>query len=215
MSDPRADNTSATGGFLPFSQAPCHDAALDALQALIAGITGLPADLVRPRWQPEPPREPGPSVNWCAFGITSYEPLNFPEIRHHGAGEGHDEVVDHETLTVLTSFYGPAHVDIARHFRRGVHAPQHRAMLRPAGLVFVRAVGLIPMPALVSMQWRARADLTLIFRLTTRSTFPSLNLLQTEGSVRSDSPGSTTNNDADGLAVPTGCQACARECWRK
>lgn len=215
MSDPRADNTSATGGFLLMSQVAELEAALDVLQSLIEGITGLPSDLVRPRWQAEPPREPKITVNWCAFGITSYEPQNFPEIRHHGEGEGYDEIVDHETLTVLMSFYGPAHADMARLMRRGIHVPQNRALLRPAGLTFVKAGNIVPIPEPVTMHWRPRADLPLTFRLTTSSTFSALNMLQAEGSVRSDSPSSTSNNDAGALEVPTGCQACARNCQRK
>lgn len=231
-------NTSATEGFLPLSPVPGQTAIEDVFHDLIAGVTGLHSDMVRPRWQPEPPREPKPTEDWCAFGIIGYEPQNFPEIRHHGEGEGkdaqglcpartqgasggaaprdgYDEMVDHETLTVLASFYGPRHLDLARLMRRGVHVPQNRKLLRPAGLVFVKAGSIVPVPALVAMQWRARADLPLIFRLETRSAFSSLNLLQTGGSVRSDSSGATSNNDAGGLETPVGCQACSRACWRK
>lgn len=42
----------------------------DVLHDLIAALTGIPGRYVRPRWQPEPPRMPGPDVTWCAFGIT-------------------------------------------------------------------------------------------------------------------------------------------------
>ena len=54
-------NTSATGGFLsPLSTpAPLEDQALaDFFQQYVAGITGIAGNLVRPRWQAEPPNIP-------------------------------------------------------------------------------------------------------------------------------------------------------------
>ena len=49
-------NTSATGGYLAGQLAPLADDELDdAIQAAVASISGLPGDLVRPRWQPAGP----------------------------------------------------------------------------------------------------------------------------------------------------------------
>lgn len=169
-------NTSATGGFLRLSPVPGQREIEDVFHDCIAGVTGLPGDLVRPRWQPDPPREPNTDANWCAFGITAYTPLNFPVVEHHGEGEGRDTITDHENLSVLASFYGPGHMDLARIMRRGLHIAQNRQCLRANGLAFVRAGTIIPVPALVGAGWRARADLPLTFQLVTRSTAAVLNL---------------------------------------
>lgn len=206
------NNTSATGGFLRLSPAPGQVDIEDVIHDLIAGITGICGELVRPRWQPDPPREPKPEVNWCAFGITGYEPLNFPEIRHHGEGEGRDEIVDYENLAVLASFYGPRHVDLARQCRRSLHVPQNRAGLRPHGLAFVRAGTIIPVPALVAMGWRARADLPLTFQLMTSQSYAVLSLKQANGTIVTEQP---QDGGRPGMTVPLGCQACSRACWRE
>lgn len=53
-----------TPGYLPPSTSPAYDAALDQMfHDLVMGITGLTGDLVRPRWQAEPPQQPEHSVN--------------------------------------------------------------------------------------------------------------------------------------------------------
>lgn len=169
-------NTSASGGFLRLSPEQGQHDLDDVLNDLVAGITGLPGELVRPRWQPDPPEVPEPDVNWCAFGITQFDPLNMPVVRHQGADEGHDEVIDNEELQAPLSFFGPQHLVMARAFRRGIYVPQNRHLLRPAGLAFVKVGTIVVLPAQVALGWRARADLPLTFRLETRSSLPVLNL---------------------------------------
>jgi hypothetical protein len=226
-------NTSATGGFLrlspvPGQKAPEQTDIEDVLQALIVGITGICGTLVRPRWQPSPPDEPGPQADWCAFGITRHDPHNFPVIRHHGAvavgdsltdsdsndeGDGYDEITDLETLTVLASFYGPRHMDLARTFRVGLHVPQNRKILLEHNMNFTRAGSIVPVPALIAMQWRARADLSLTFQLMTSRTYAVLNLQQMDGTLVSDH--SKNDSGKPGIGMPLGCQACPRACWRE
>lgn len=202
--------TSATGGFLELSPAQGPFALEDVLHDLITGVTGLPGELVRPRWQPDPPEVPEPNVNWCAFGIGQFDPSNHPVIIHHGEGDGHGEIVDMEELQVMVSFYGPLHMVNVRAFRRGIYVKQNRELLRPAGLAFVKAGTIVPLPELVALGWRSRADIPLTFRLETRSFFASLNLLQSGGSITSETSGGT-----GGTTVPIGCQACSRVCWSK
>jgi len=206
-------NTSATGGFIRLSPAPGQTDTEDVLHDLIVGITGFCGELVRPRWQPEPPKEPKPDVDWCAFGITRYEPHNFPAIQHHGEGEGSDEITAHEILTVLASIYGPGHMNFARLLRLGLHVPRNLKVLRENKMAFTRAGSIVPVPALVAMQWRARADITLTFQLMTRQRFDSPNIQEISGTLVSDHP---KNDDGKpGISVSLGCQACPHACWRE
>jgi hypothetical protein len=191
---------SSVAGFLPLSETPSRTSVEDVLHGLICGITGFAGELVRSRWQPEPPRAPKPEVNWCAFGVMEFEPQNFPEILHHGEGEGHDEIIDHEILRVLVSFYGPGHTDVARHMRRGIHVGQNRASLRSAGLSFLKAGAIRVLPELVALQWQPRSDLPLTFDLETRCTYAALNLKKSTGTIEADH-----GPAPDGLIVSIGC----------
>ena len=65
-------NNSATGGYLLPLQAspPLEDAELEAVfQGYIAGVSGLPSNLVRTRWPAagaEPPRPTRPGASWTS-----------------------------------------------------------------------------------------------------------------------------------------------------
>lgn len=202
-------NTSATGGYLSLNSPIPEQADIeDALHGCLAGVTGLPGELIRPRWQPEAPRVPGPKVSWCAFGITGYEPDNFPVLTHHGGGDGHSEITDSEEISVLVSFYGPGHVARARLLRLALHVPQNRFELRRNGLAFARAGAVTPVPELVAGRWRARADLPLLFRLVTARPGESGRRVNVLNLLHCGSPGSFIETDT-GLVTPLA--ACPEE----
>lgn len=70
-------NTSATGGYLFPAQPPPLPANLtfkQFLQTVFVGLSNLSGDLVRPSWQPNPPKQPDLYTNWMAIGITSVTP---------------------------------------------------------------------------------------------------------------------------------------------
>ncbi len=71
-------NDSASGGYLlPQDGTPTlePDDPFDTLiQSIVVGVTGMPGDLVRPRWQPVPLAEPEPGTDWCAIGVTGEDP---------------------------------------------------------------------------------------------------------------------------------------------
>lgn len=179
-------STSATGGYLQLSPVADLEAVEDVLQGLIVGVTGLPGQLVRPRWQSEPPTVPERDVSWCAFGVGELLPQNFPEIRHDGAGEGRDQIVSHEDVPVLVSCYGPRAETLARMLRDGLHIPQNRAALRGHGLAFGHAGGVRYVPELVRGRWLPRADLFLTFRRVTRRDVDVLNVKSMGGDLRED-----------------------------
>jgi hypothetical protein len=52
------------------------------LQKLFAGMTGIASDLIRPRWQPEPPNQPPQGTNWMAFGIQLVKSDTYAAIWH-------------------------------------------------------------------------------------------------------------------------------------
>ena len=41
----------------------------DILSSFVASITGINNINVRPRWQPNPPKIPEVTENWCAIGV--------------------------------------------------------------------------------------------------------------------------------------------------
>ncbi|WP_285908116.1 hypothetical protein, partial [Pseudodesulfovibrio pelocollis] len=57
--------SSASGGYLTPATAPLtQDQLVAVLHGAVSGITGLAAELIRPRWQPRPPKQPDHDVTW-------------------------------------------------------------------------------------------------------------------------------------------------------
>jgi hypothetical protein len=169
---------------VPTSQPPAEDTALeDQIQAVVVGITGLDPTLVRPRWQPTPPKQPAATVNWCAIGVTRIEADTYNYVEHHSEGDGHDEQQRHETIELLASFYGPGGQGFAAQLRDGLYIPQNREALFANGLSLIDAADVIAAPALVNTQWIRRYDLTVCFRRQVTRTYDVLNLLSAEGTI--------------------------------
>ena len=172
-------STSATGGYLASQLEPLADDALDdVLQSALAAIAALPGEMVRPRWQPTPPKTPEPDVDWIALGVTNTTPDAGPYIHYDGTGDGVTHSQRHAELELLVSCYGPHAVGYAHRLRDGLGIPQNLDALKRAGLGFVEAGAVRRMPELVSQQWYNRADITLRMRIATVQRWAILNVLE-------------------------------------
>lgn len=183
-------NDSSTGGYLaPAVDAPpAEDDALDNLvHELIAGIAALPLDLVRPRWQPTVPKQPEPSVNWCAFGLQEQEPDAGPAIQHDGTGDGHDTYLRHQDIDVLCTFYGPSAKGYAQRLADGLAMPQNREQLQLQDMAIVGVGAIRAAPDLVNQQWVRRYDMTVTLRRKITRTYAVLNLKSATVATTTDS----------------------------
>ncbi len=163
----------AAGYINPVVSPVYGDALEDIFHAVIMGLTGITATLIRPRWQPEPPNQPAFTDNWCAFGITSTDPDLFAYQRHDplaNGGLGMTSVDRDERLEVLHSFYGPLGQAMCARYRDGIMLSQNRYDLTQAGVKLVQVNKERSLPALLKERWVKRVDVLLVFsRRTSRS----------------------------------------------
>lgn len=179
-------NTSATGGYLAPENAlaPTEDDALvDFLQSVIVGVSGVPGQFVRPRWQPEPPNLPPRSTTWIALGIDSRQPDTYAYVDHGGDAPGADNLQRHEVLNLRASIYGPAADSTAARIRDGLQIAQNREALQLANMGLVQTGNPIAVPSLVKEQWLYRVDLTIAIRRLIQRNYPVLNLVTAHGDV--------------------------------
>lgn len=181
-------NTSATGGpLLPTGTPPLTDTALENLFAdLFAGVTGIAATLVRPRWQPIVPKQPAPNVDWLAFGITTTTPDAGPALQHDAAaaaGLGADQYARHADIEVLLTCYGPGGEGYAIQIQDGMCVPQNLEFLRPNLITYVNSGTIRNVPEKVNEQWIRRWDMVLHFRRKTERTYPVENILSADFSL--------------------------------
>ena len=159
---------SATGGFIPPSGSVAHDDDLeDIFHFLITGITSLDENLVRPRWQQEPPPMPAIGVNWCAFAVKSTKASN-PYF------EQSDESMDsisHERLELMLSFYGSNGQSIANIFKDGLAIPQNIDQVKDQQIKYVGCGEVIAAPDFLNQQFVRRFDLVATFTRKTKRTY--------------------------------------------
>lgn len=184
-------NDSTTAGYLaPTGDVVADDGLEDIFSGMIVGITALPAALVRPRWQTNPPPIPAASVNWCAVGITVTTPDANAAISHAlgDDGDGIDNLLRHEDIEVLASFYGPQGQANALRLRDGLQVAQNRDTLAVTGVRFVAAGKVTNAPDLANQQWIRRYDLTLNFRRPVSRTYNIRNLQSADFAVTDGQP---------------------------
>lgn len=171
-----ATDSSAAGYLLP-SSSPVYGNALDDLvHGVIVGLTGITGDLVRPRWQPEPPQQPDFTVDWVAFGLVRSEVDTFAYDYHDPTGNGVNAVQRDELLYFLHSFYGPDCHMYCEQYRDGLEVAQNRDALTAANIGLQEVQEAVMLPALLKEKWVKRIDVTVVFRRRTTRTYPVLTI---------------------------------------
>ena len=111
----------------------------DFCQQFIAGIAGMPGEVVRPRWQgPDVPNLPPYGTDWVAVGITRKRPIGiYGATIHQNPEPGTDLMQRHEEFDLLCSFYGPNADVYSSSLHDGLMIWQNKSELRLVGMAFV------------------------------------------------------------------------------
>jgi len=188
-------NTSASGGYLRQTNTPLSDTQLeDALVAAVVGICGLPPGMVRPRWQPTPPKQPAPSVNWAAVGITERTGIDYPVIHHFDGGP--DRLTRWSNVTVLASVYGPGCQGLAEQLRDGFYIAQNLEQLSLISVKLTEIGTITAVPDMFNMQWINRCDVVMRFNQAVDRDYAVLDLASSSGGIFADD-GITTEWDVN------------------
>jgi hypothetical protein len=196
------NNTSATGGYLSpaVNPAPLEgQALLRFFQQMIAGITSLPGNMVRPYWQQEPPDVPDAGEAWCAFKITKRPSDEYPYValpNRPVSAQLAYTMQRHEELNIETTFYdlgstglnntgGQADYNAAL-LRDGLLVPQNREPLFLASMGLVKTGDLVTVPVVFKKRWQYRVDLEWIVRREIVRVYPVLTIVAATGDVYCD-----------------------------
>lgn len=154
------------------------------LQTVFVGISNLPGPLVRPKWQKEPPKEPGDiDVNWMSLGIETAAPdangyLGVDEEERTNSQR-------HETLEVSCSIYGADALDTYELIRDGLQIPQNLYALRSASMGIVEVGPARQVPDFVNERWIGRVQTSVFFRREIQRIYPILTILSASGTIHS------------------------------
>lgn len=164
----------------------------DFFQQLVAGITNLPSQNVRPRWQDEPDPLPAWGTDWAAVGVTSADlDAGYAwegDVNNPGTVASSNILMEqHEIMTLLVSCYGP-HADwYDGLLRDGFAVDQNREVLTLAAMGLIEVGGQTVVPELVNQRWLRRIDRQFRIHRQIRRAYPVLSILQAAVGVEIDS----------------------------
>lgn len=178
--------TSASGGYLlPQEQvSPFGGISFEQfIQTVFVGVSGLPGELVRPKWQKNPPKQPDIDVNWLAIGLSEDDADTNAYTGVDAAGN--NQFMRMEELTVQCSFYGPLAHEYMRIVRDGFQIPQNFAALQSANMGFVSTGKALRVPDLVNERWVNRWEMSVVLRRQDMRVYPILDFVSGSGFLRS------------------------------
>lgn len=176
-------NTSATGGYLQDVSPPAEGVALRRfIGELLAGVTGLPGELVRPQWQENPPPVPAFGTDWLAYGVTARRVEAGLPWQAWKDGDG-SHLRRHEMLDVQLIAYGENAEAILAALRDGLDVAQNREQLFLAGVAVQDFGAIIHAPELINERWWNRADATLTLQREVRRVYPILSFVAAYGDI--------------------------------
>lgn len=189
-------NDSSTGGYITPEVVPVvsYDNSLeDIFQGAFSGITGVAGNLVRPRWQPEPPNQPDFTTDWIALAVsTTGQDVNAYQA-HDPEGDGTNQVQRDEYLDVFISFYGPNCHQVMSRLREGLQIEQNRWVLLQNGIHFTEFGDPIFLPALLKEKNVKRVDAHLSFTRRVALNYAIRNVVDASGTIDAEIYSTTIN----------------------
>jgi hypothetical protein len=155
---------------------PYDDALADVLSAVVVGLTGLDPNLVRPRWQPQPPTQPSATTDWCAIGVTTHTGTDFPQWTQDTDLTATLHRL--EMLDVLATFYGPHSSTYAQTLRDGLYMWSNHWQLEQSGLKLHGTDPIAHMGEEVNAQEIQRSDLPISLTRIVDSAIASPTVLE-------------------------------------
>lgn len=171
----QSDVSNASGEIRPAYLAPIRDENLydkeleNFFHNWLQGITRLPAGLIRPAYQPEPPALPKQGTDWLGFFIA----VESSDIHATNVVRGNEvEVHLHEVIRLAVSFYGNNARKNAKQLKLGLFIPQNRFELTSNRMGLISSGPIVTLPELVKEQWLYRADMSIAIRRHLLTTYP-------------------------------------------
>jgi hypothetical protein len=174
----------------------------DFLQYWVAGVSGLPPDNVRPRYQEQQPTYPvdanGNGMDFAAIGVHGdARPLGYTYGQYNStpAGLGSQDRVGWEEFDLLCSFFGKKAGFYSTNFKMGAEVGNNfeGLALVQMGLTWVGPRRRAPM--LIKSLWTQRYDVMVTMQRAIITNYPVRYFLSAPIAVTTDS-GFTSNRTA-------------------
>lgn len=167
------------------------------LQQVVVGVTAMDPTKVFPRWQTEPPNQPGITENWAAIGEVNRDREPFAAVLHRTSdtdfNSSTDTVVRNQILQILCSYYGPDAQANSELFTMGLSLEQNREVMFLNGFGLISVDESINVPALIKERWVPGFDVAFRVRRQQVYTYPVPNLRYANVELFFDDPDMEVN----------------------
>ena len=177
-------NTTAAGSFMKpafTEKLPAGLTLTQFIQAVLTGISCIPGPLVRPKWQPDPPKNPDGTVNWISFGIEESKP-----DANGYLGMNADEATVYQRraeLEIQVQIYGPEAMENADLIRDGFQIPQNLQALTKANMGLKEVGPARHLPDLVNGKFINRMIMSVFIRREVQRIYPILSIVSASGTI--------------------------------
>jgi hypothetical protein len=151
------------------------------LQTVLVGISGLDGPLVRPSWQPAPPKRPDIDVDWIGFGVSVATPDANSYVAIDDAGNGVSQ--RHQTLELSCAIYGPNCIDVYGLLEDGFQVPQNLYALKSASMGFKEIGAARRLPELINERWYDRVQTSIFIRREIQRTYAIPTIVSVTGVI--------------------------------
>jgi len=141
----------------------------------------MDGNLVRPRWQLNPPVQPDVTVNWISVGLTEDDSDTNAFVGIDQSGN--NQFQRQEALTLDCMFYGPDSLEIGKAVRDGLQIKQNLEALQSANMNFVSTSRMTRVPDLVNERWVDRWTMSVYLRRQINRVYPILTFVSGSGTL--------------------------------
>lgn len=146
------------------------------IQSILVGVSGIAGEFVRPRWQPDPAKQPALTKDWIAFSITNLK-------KDFNAYIDTTKFIRHEDLEIMCAVYGPNCQSIAEQILDGLQIPQNREALTAAGLGITAATDAMHMPDIVNERWIDKYEISIFMKREVNRAYSIGEIASAEGVI--------------------------------
>lgn len=149
------------------------------VQTVLTGISELPGTLVRPEWQPNPPKQPEIDVDWMAFGIGISKPdANAYQVINDDGSTTNQRT---DELEITCSIYGPRALETYGLVRDGFQVQPNLYALYNAQMAFKEVTEGRRIPDLINERFFNRVTTSIFLRRLVQRTYSVLTILSVTG----------------------------------
>jgi len=152
------------------------------IQTVLAGVSGLPGQMVVPQLQVDPPKDPDIEIDWMDFVIDVQRP-DANAYENVDSDTGATDFQRNEDMEILCNVYGAHAHETYGLIRDGFQLQQNRAALYLSNMGFTKVTEAKRVPDLVNERFRTKLAFGVYIQRMIQRTYTIRTIVSMSGVV--------------------------------